>query len=131
MKRYCWKEPCNQAMVSKPWLVFRSTLISKINFLSSKLTRMTSMFSRHHQHKWNSLRKCIATVTTFFMTHITFLMGIISMFGTTTANFYHPLLQKQVVLATMQCKHKNEKFIGIFWEQLRETYKQIHITLLW
>ena len=47
-----------------------------------------------------------------------------------TASFYHPLLQKQVVLATMPCKHENEKIIGIFWRQFNEAYKQVYITLL-
>ena len=47
------------------------------------------------------------------------------------ASFYYPLLQKQVVLATMQCKHENEKFNRIFSEQFNEAYKQVYITLLW
>ena len=46
------------------------------------------------------------------------------------ASFYYPLLQKQVVLATMQCKHENEKFNRIFSEQFNEAYKQVYITLL-
>ena len=49
---------------------------------------------------------------------------------TLMVSFYHPLLQKQVVLATMQCKHENEKFNRIFWEQFNEAYKQVYITLL-
>ena len=49
---------------------------------------------------------------------------------TLTARFYHPLLQKQVVLATMRCKHENENIIGIFWRQFNEAYKQVYITLL-
>ena len=33
---------------------------------------------------------------------------------TLTASVYHPLLRKQVALATMQCKHENEKYVTIF-----------------
>ena len=49
---------------------------------------------------------------------------------TLTASFYHPTLQKPVVLATMQCKHNNEKFIETFWKQFNEAFNQVYITLL-
>ena len=39
-------------------------------------------------------------------------------FVTLAASFYHPLLQSQVVLATMNCKHENHKFVGIFWQKI-------------
>ena len=39
----------------------------------------------------------------------------VTLYTTLTASMYHPLLRKQVVLATMQCKHENTKFVTIFW----------------
>ena len=41
-------------------------------------------------------------------------------YTTLTASMYHPLLRRQVVHATMQCKHENTKFVSIFWKQFNE-----------
>ena len=42
---------------------------------------------------------------------------------TLTASVYHPLPQSQVILATMQVKQENHKFVEIFWQQFNEAYK--------
>ena len=45
-------------------------------------------------------------------------------FVTLTASVYHPLLKKQVILATMQCKHENE--ITILWELFNKAYQEVN-----
>ena len=35
-------------------------------------------------------------------------------FVTLTASVYHPLLRKQVILATMNCKHEDSKYVAEF-----------------
>ena len=47
-------------------------------------------------------------------------------FVTLTASVYHPLLRKQKVLATMQCKHENEKYVTMFWNLFNECFKLIN-----
>ena len=37
-------------------------------------------------------------------------------FVTLTTSVYHPLLRSQIVLATMQCKHENNKFMEILYK---------------
>ena len=43
---------------------------------------------------------------------------------TLTASAYHPLLCKQVVLATMQCKKEDKENIEIFWRVFSKVYKE-------
>ena len=47
-------------------------------------------------------------------------------FVTLTASMYHPLLQRQTILATTQCKHENKKFVEIFWRVYNRAYKDIN-----
>ena len=47
-------------------------------------------------------------------------------FVTLTASMYHPLLQSQITLATMQCKHENDKFVEVFWKKFNEAYRTIN-----
>ena len=127
------KSSCNQAMVSKPWLVSRSTVI-KDKFLVSKIDKNDQYASKTSsiQIKFASEMNC--NCDHFLHDECCFFDGNhkrVRAYVTLTASFYHSLLQQQVVRTTMQCKHENEKFIGIFWEQFNEAYKQIYITLLW
>ena len=36
---------------------------------------------------------------------------------TLTASVYHPLLQKQVVLATMECRCEDSNYVSTFWRE--------------
>ena len=47
-------------------------------------------------------------------------------FVTLTASVYHPLLRSQIVLAIMQCKHENNKFVEIFWCMFNHAYKVVN-----
>ena len=42
-------------------------------------------------------------------------------YATLTASMHNPLLQRQIILTTMQCKHENKKFVEIFWRVLNKT----------
>ena len=45
-------------------------------------------------------------------------------FVTLTASVYHLLLKKQIVLATMNCKHKDSKYVAKSWRTFREAFKK-------
>ena len=45
---------------------------------------------------------------------------------TLTASAYHPLLCKQVALATSQCKQEDQENIKIFWQVFNEAYKEVN-----
>ena len=47
-------------------------------------------------------------------------------FVSLTASVYHPLLCKQVTLATMECKHEDKDNIEIFWRVLNKAYKEVN-----
>ena len=47
-------------------------------------------------------------------------------FVTLTASVYHPLLEKQVPLATMECKHEDGKCIEIFWRTFNNAYREVN-----
>ena len=49
-------------------------------------------------------------------------------FVTLTASVYHTLLQKQIILATMQCQHENKKNIELFWRLFNNAYKTVNDT---
>ena len=49
-------------------------------------------------------------------------------FVTLTAGVYHPLLQKQVILATMNCKHKDSNYVAEFWLKFNGVYKKVNTT---
>ena len=43
---------------------------------------------------------------------------------TLTASVYHPLLQKQVVLATMECRCEDSNYVATFWREFNKAYKK-------
>ena len=45
-------------------------------------------------------------------------------FVTLTARVYHPLLKKQMILATMTCKHEHSNNIELFWRLFNKCYKE-------
>ena len=45
-------------------------------------------------------------------------------FVTLTASVYHLLLKKQIVLATMNCKHKDSNYVAKFWRTFNEAFKK-------
>ena len=47
-------------------------------------------------------------------------------FTTLTASVYHPLLQKQVPLAIMECKSEDGTNIGLFWQEFNRAYKEVN-----
>ena len=47
-------------------------------------------------------------------------------YATLTASRYNPLLQRQIILATMQCKHENKKFVEIFWRVFKKAHKDVN-----
>ena len=49
-------------------------------------------------------------------------------FVTLTANVYHPMLQKQLPLATMECKSEDSANIGRFWNNFKKTFKDVKKT---
>ena len=46
-------------------------------------------------------------------------------FVTLTASVYHPLLRKQHVLATMNCKHEDSNYVSEFWRNLMRLSKKL------
>ena len=49
-------------------------------------------------------------------------------FVTLTASVYHLLLKKQIVLATMNCKHEDSNYVAKFWRTLNEAFKKANGT---
>lgn len=49
-------------------------------------------------------------------------------FVTITASVYHPLLRKQVVLATMNCKHEDSSYVAKFWRVFNDAFKKVNKT---
>ena len=47
-------------------------------------------------------------------------------FTSLTASVYHPLLQKQVPLAVMECKSEDTMNIEIFWREFNKAYKEVN-----
>ena len=47
-------------------------------------------------------------------------------FVTLSASVYHPLLQKQVILATMNCKHEDSNYIAEFWHKFNDGYRKVN-----
>ena len=46
-------------------------------------------------------------------------------FVTLTASVYHPILQKQLPLATMECKSEDSANIGRFWNNFNKAFKDV------
>ena len=46
-------------------------------------------------------------------------------FVTLTASVYHPMLQKQLPLATMECKSEDSANIGKFWNNFNKAFKGV------
>ena len=53
---------------------------------------------------------------------------IVKEFVTLTASIYHPLLRKQLVLATMNYKHEDSKNVGKFGQKFSKTSQKIKQT---
>ena len=49
-------------------------------------------------------------------------------FVTLTASFCHPYLLKQVILATMNCKHEDSNYLAEFWRQFNDAYRKVNTT---
>ena len=49
-------------------------------------------------------------------------------FVTLTASVYHPILQKQLPLATMECKSEYSANIGRFWNNFNKAFKYVRKT---
>ena len=49
-------------------------------------------------------------------------------FVTLTASVYHPLLKKQVILATMNCKHEDSNYVAEFWHKFNNVYRKVNTT---
>ena len=47
-------------------------------------------------------------------------------FVTLTSSVYHPLLQKQVILATMNYKHENSNYVAEFWHKFNDAYRKVN-----
>ena len=45
-----------------------------------------------------------------------------------TASVYHPLLQNQVILATMNCKNEYSNYVAEFWRKFNDTYRKVNTT---
>ena len=43
---------------------------------------------------------------------------------TLTASVYHPFLQKQVVLSTMECRCEDSNYVATFWREFNKAYKK-------
>ena len=50
------------------------------------------------------------------------------LFTTITASTYHPLLQRQLPLATMECKSEDIENVGRFWSTFNKAYKDANQT---
>ena len=46
-------------------------------------------------------------------------------FVTLTASVYHPILQKQLPLTTMECKSEDSANIGRFWNNFNKAFKDV------
>ena len=49
-------------------------------------------------------------------------------FVTLTASVYHLLLKKQIVLATMNCKHEDSNYVAKFWRTFNKAFKKANGT---
>ena len=49
-------------------------------------------------------------------------------FVTLTASVCHPLLRKQVILATMNCKHEDSNYVAEFWREFNDAYRKVNTT---
>ena len=49
-------------------------------------------------------------------------------FVTLTASFYHPLSLKQVILATINCKHEGSNYVAEFWREFNDAYRKVNTT---
>ena len=49
-------------------------------------------------------------------------------FVTLTVSVYHPLLRKQVILATMNCKHEDSNYVAEFWREFNDAYRKVTTT---
>ena len=49
-------------------------------------------------------------------------------FITLTASVYHPLLRKQLVPATLNCKHEDSNYIAEFWRKFNEAFQKVNKT---
>ena len=49
-------------------------------------------------------------------------------FVTLTASVYHPLLRKQLVLATMNCKHEDSNYVAEFWRKFNKAFRKVNKT---
>ena len=47
---------------------------------------------------------------------------------TLTASAYHPLLQKQIPLASMDCTSENIENVEVFWHLFNQAFKEANIT---
>ena len=45
-----------------------------------------------------------------------------------TANIYHPLLRKQLALATMNCKHEDSNYVAEFSRKFNEAFRKVNKT---
>lgn len=45
-----------------------------------------------------------------------------------TASVYYPFLQKQLVLATLNCKHEDSKYIAEFLRKFNEAIREVNTT---
>ena len=49
-------------------------------------------------------------------------------FVTLTASVYYPLLKKQVILATMNCKHEDSNYVAELWYKFNNVYRKVNTT---
>ena len=49
--------------------------------------------------------------------------GRVRNYATLTASLYYPVLQKQVSLASMECKHDDSINVELFWRVFNDAYK--------
>ena len=47
-------------------------------------------------------------------------------FVTLTAGVYHPLLRKQLILATMNCKHEDSNNVARFWQKFSKASRKVN-----
>ena len=54
----------------------------------------------------------------------------VTFFHSLSASVYHPLLKRQVSLATLECKHEDSRHVELFWNLFNHCFKEADKTFL-
>ena len=89
---------------------------------------MNSWYSNLRKNKWKMLKKWSSPKLISSQKNFVALMATkrVKDFVTLASSVYYLSLRQQKVLATMQCKHENAKFVTLFWEYFLAYFKEVN-----